>query len=400
MAMVRIDRGRGRLIATGLAAVLLSSLTAMYAGFSLAEGRNLLAVTPGLMVLVPPALNMRGSIAGVMTSRLSSSMHLGEFETSFHTGSVLWVNIWASFGLTVIVGCFIGIVSYASCFLFGLPVIDLIPLTQISLSTAIISGILIMAFSVGLSLLTYRLGLDLDMIAAPIVTTAGDIITVPVLLLVAEWITGLSGMVRGILFAGTLISCTALILLAVRRSQEVRKIESQSLVVLLPLVILPTLAGVSYSFDLDVLIAYAAILTLIPPFADGCGNIGGILCSRLSTLMHTGQIDPEILPSRGVMPEFGTAYLYTVILLPLTGAVVHLISQACSLSSPGLVTMIAITTIAGLILMTFIIGVSYLIAALSFRYGYDPDNYGIPVVTCFIDLTGAVILVWVIQMML
>lgn len=400
MANVRIDSGHVRLILTGLAALLISSLASMYAGITLGEGRSLLALIPGLMVLVPPTINMRGSIAGAMASRLSSSMHLGEFEVSVHWGSVLGDNIWASFGLTVILGFFIGIVSYMVSLVFGLPVIGLLDLTLISLTTAVISGILIMAFSVAISVLSYRLELDLDMIAAPTVTTAGDIITIPVLLLVAGWIIALPGTIRGALCAGILICSTILVLIAGRRSIRVREIESQSLVVLLPLIIIPTLAGIAYSTELEALIAFAALLVLIPPFAGGCGSIGGILVSRLSTLMHTGLIDPAPLPSREAAGDFAMAYLYTLILLPFMGAVAHLIGQILGLPTPGLVPMIAIATSAGLLLMTIVVGVAYLTATLSFRYGYDPDNYGIPVVTCVIDLAGAVILMAIIQMMI
>jgi len=400
MAIMRINREHTRLIMTGLSALLISSLAAMYAGINLGEGRSLLALIPGLMVLVPPTIGLRGNIAGTMASRLSSSIHLGEFEASIRRGSVLGDNLWASFGLTVILGFFVGVASYVVSLAFGLPVIGLLDLALISLVTAIISGILIMAFSVVISLLCYRLKLDLDMIAAPTVTTAGDIVTIPVLILVAGLIVGLPGVIRWGLFTGILICCTVLLLVSGRQSERVREIESQSLIVLLPLTILPTLAGIVYSTDLDALIAFAAILILIPSFAGGCGSIGGILCSRLSTLMHTGLIDPTPVPSREAAPEFWMAYLYTLILLPFMGAVAHIISQILHLPSPGLVSMVTIATIAGVLLMTLVMGVAYLTAALSFRYGYDPDNYGIPVVTGIIDLTGAMILMGVIQMMI
>ncbi|MBR6447261.1 MAG: magnesium transporter, partial [Methanomicrobium sp.] len=36
----------------------------------------------------------------------------------------------------------------------------------------------------------------------------------------------------------------------------------------------------------------------------------------------------------------------------------------------------------------------------SFRKGYDPDNFGIPVITSFIDLIGATMLVTVIGLLI
>jgi len=47
-----------------------------------------------------------------------------------------------------------------------------------------------------------------------------------------------------------------------------------------------------------------------------------------------------------------------------------------------------------------VIGVAYITASLSFRYGLDPDNFGIPVITSLIDLIGAAALVAMIDLLL
>jgi len=69
-------------------------------------------------------------------------------------------------------------------------------------------------------------------------------------------------------------------------------------------------------------------------------------------------------------------------------------------NSPGPVMLVIISLAAGLIVMTLVIGVAYITASLSFRYGLDPDNFGIPVITSLIDLIGAAALVAMIDLLL
>jgi mgtE-like transporter len=70
------------------------------------------------------------------------------------------------------------------------------------------------------------------------------------------------------------------------------------------------------------------------------------------------------------------------------------------LSSPGLLLLVAISVSAGLLVMTLVNVISYLIAVISFLYGFDPDNFGIPVITTAIDLLGAIALIAMIALFL
>jgi len=89
-----------------------------------------------------------------------------------------------------------------------------------------------------------------------------------------------------------------------------------------------------------------------------------------------------------------------LILLPLLALIAHGAAVLMGLNSPGLGILVTISLIAGLIVMTLVSGATYVTASLSFRYGLDPDNFGIPVITSLIDLIGAATLVSVINLLL
>lgn len=389
-----------RLFLTGISALLISTAIAVVAGSYLSSIRETLTLIPGLLVLVPPTINMRGSISGVLASRLSSSMHLGEFTPEWHRGGVLAENLHASFILTVATAIALGFIAKLAAWAFGVEVIAAGDLILISVIAGILSGLLVMGFTVLVSVLSYRRGVDMDMIAAPAVTTVGDLVTIPVLALTAvtvvalpvEWRTALLALVLAVAAVATGYSWI--------HGERAREIVSEILPLLVGLSVLGTVAGVTYTMDLDRLVEVGALLILIPPFAGICGSIGGILCSRLGTWMHLGLIDPSLRPSREVGMQFVLSYLFTLVLLPLMAAFAHGAALLLGAASPGLLTLVGIAVCAGVVVMSIVNGIAYLTASVSFRYGFDPDNFGIPVITSVIDLLGAVVLIAVINLFL
>lgn len=390
-----------RLFLLGLTALLVSAFAASAAGIYLGSASDVIALIPGLMVLVPPSINMRGSISGVMASRLSSSMHLGEFEIDFGKDSILGANTRASFYATILISFILGIFAWVLSYMFGLRGLGIFDFILISVVSGAVSGILVILIALVISILSYKKGIDLDMIASPTVTTAGDIITIPILVLTAVFIMDLPPHIRLIIFAVVaLVSVIGFIFYLVSARESSHEIVREIVPLLIPLSFLGVLAGMTYAVDLDQLITYAVFLILIPPFMGGCGSIGGILCSRLATGMHMGEIVPSSLPQRDVLGHFAQSYIYALVLLPLLAAIAYFSAVFMGLETPGLTTMMMICISAGLLVISLENVIGYFTASMSFRYGLDPDNFGIPVITSFIDLAGAAILVTVINLLL
>jgi len=400
MEQILCCQSRRRLVMTGLGALLVSAAAASVAGIYLGSVREVLELIPGLMVLLPSIIDMRGNIAGVLASRLSSSMHLGEFSIDFREGCTLGDNIRASFVVTVLIAFVLGAFAYIATSLSGLPVVGITDLVLISVISGVVSGLVVMGITLVIALLSYRYGLDLDMIAAPTVTTSGDIVTLPILVLSAVFVMGLSPPARLAIGVVAIVGAIIAILYTHRRPKRIGAIVRENLALLIPLSILGTVAGLTYSLNLEELVTFAAFLILIPPFMGGLGSIGGILGSRLSTGMHTGELTPQFLPERDAVHHFIISYLYTLILLPLLALIAHGAAVFMGLNSPGLGMLVAISLVAGLIVMTLVNGAAYVTASLSFRYGLDPDNFGIPVITSLIDLIGAAALVTAIGLLL
>ncbi|MBN1431941.1 MAG: magnesium transporter [Methanomicrobiaceae archaeon] len=390
-----------RLFLLGLAALLVSAFAASAAGIYLGNSSEIIALIPGLMVLVPPSINMRGSISGVMASRLSSAMHLGEFEVDFGRDSVLGANTRASFYATVLLSFVLGFFAWVISYIFGLKGLSIFDFILISVVSGVVSGIIVIVITLLITVISHKKEIDLDMIASPTVTTSGDIVTIPILILTAVLIMSVSEELRLILFVTVSLVSVAGFLLYIHNSGESsREILKEIVPLLIPLSFLGVLAGMTYAADLERLISYAVFLILIPPFMGGCGSIGGILCSRLATGMHMGEIIPSAIPHRDVIGHFAESYIFSLVLLPLLAVIAYSSALIIGLETPAFMILLITCLSAGLVVITFVNIVGYFAASMSFRYGLDPDNFGIPVITSFIDLAGAALLVTVINLLL
>src|SRR5436189_708269 len=78
-AMLRSDAVGVR---AGFVALLLSSGGDLLAGLTLGSITGTLDSLPGLLVLVPAAIGMRGNVFGALGSRLGTSVHAGTFRLS------------------------------------------------------------------------------------------------------------------------------------------------------------------------------------------------------------------------------------------------------------------------------------------------------------------------------
>ncbi|MDO8841687.1 magnesium transporter [Methanocalculus sp.] len=381
-------------------ALFISTLLASVAGIYLGSVNELLLLIPGLMILVPSSINMRGAIAGILSSRLASAMHLGAFDIQYGRGSVLGDNLQATFILTIIIAAIVGLIGFIIGEAAGLEIISVMEMILISVISGCFAGLIVTLITLLVSLGTYRYGFDLDLVGAPTVTTAGDVVTLPLLVVSAVFIVNLSPFWQNCLFIVVLLLLALSVVTTIGGTDVVRSIIREGLPLLAPLCILGTIAGVIYTEGLDELVSTAALLILIPPFMNGCGAIGGIICSRLATGMHMGSIEPKLIPDREVLSGFMVNYLYALMILPLMAMIAHVAAILMHLDSPGLLMMVVVSTISGLIVITALNGLAYLTASISFSLGYDPDNFGIPVVTSSIDLIGASVLILMIHLLL
>ncbi len=169
----------------GFAALFVSSVGELVAGIVLAGIAGTLEELVGLAVLIPAAIGMRGAIFGAMGSRLSTSIQTGLFSFSLRRG-VLAENVQAAAVLSLVSGVFLAFLArYLSDILGVATELSVVDYVVISTVGGIIAGALLLVITVFVARTSVARGWDMDNIASPMLTAAGDILTLPSLVVAA-----------------------------------------------------------------------------------------------------------------------------------------------------------------------------------------------------------------------
>lgn len=377
----------------GFGALLISSVGDLAAGLALAFMTGTLQSLPGLIVLVPAAIGMRGNIFGALGSRLGTAIHTGQFEGRVQRRNLAGQNVLASAALTLYISIALAVMAREVARLFGVETIPLTHYLTVSVLGGILSSLVVLGITLGVAALSVRRRWDMDNVSAPVVTAAGDLVTLPALWAVTFLlpIGRLPEVVALVTVAAAVL--TTVYLYRQRDLPVMRRIVRSSLAILMIAGLVDVVAGLTIEKHLEHFLVYPGLLVLIPPFLEDAGALGGILSARLSSKLHLGSIPPKAIPDRHSWEDILLIYLLAVPVFAFVGLSGAAVSLAVGLETPGVGAMVAITTLAGAMATTGAIFVAYYTAMVSFRFGLDPDNYGIPAVTSSMDLIGAVALI-------
>lgn len=143
------------------------------AGALIATYLDKIALVPGLLILLPGFLAMRGNISGSLAARIGAALHLGLLKK--HPG-LLHRNVWAAFTLSIMVSIILGAVAYAGTWLFFH--IHHPKIILVSVIASIISNVILIPLTTRATIWLFDHGHDPDNIMGPYITTVGDIVSV------------------------------------------------------------------------------------------------------------------------------------------------------------------------------------------------------------------------------
>ena len=391
-AVLSYWRAERRTIRQGIVALVVASLGNLVAGLTLGSITGTLERLPGLLVLVPAAIGMRGNIFGALGSRLGTTIHSGLFEVTRRREGIVYQNVAAAVVLTFAVSVILGALAKTLSVAFGLPAMSIVDFVAISLLGGVLSSVVVGVFTVMLSIRAFRRGWDLDSVAAPLVTAVGDMVTLPTLFL-ATFAVGIP------IVTPVVTACMVLITVWVTirglRSDlpRTRRIVRHSILLLTVAGTIDVFAGLVAEKWLEHFIAYPALLVLIPPFLADAGALGGILSSRLASKLHLGALTPRGRPEAVALLDTSIIFLFSFWLFALVGISADVAARLAGLASPGALVVLGISLFGGLLATCFAVVVAYYAATASFRLGLDPDDFGIPIITSSMDFLGVISLV-------
>lgn len=386
LGLLGVDR---RDITQSLIALGLLALTATIAGIALGRNARTLEEFPGLLLMVPAAIALRGNIFGALGSRLGTAVHTGTFRFTLRPQSVVGQNVLASAVLTLSVSVALAVLARGAAVVFGLgDSISLGDFIVISVVGGVLASALVLVAALVLAEGSVRRGWDPDNVTAPLVTAMGDLATVPALIFAARLLGGREFIGLGSIGL-SVVAVGGLAIVLLRGRGDLRRIIVESIPVLLLAVLLDLVAGVVIERRLDRFAELPTLLVVLPAYLAAAGALGGILSSRLSSKLHLGVLTAARFPSRAARPDIGATFAMGLPVFALCGALAAALGGWFGLAGPSTALLIGAAVVGGLAAAALAVVVAYYGTIAAVRFGLDPDTWGIPLVTSALDLVGA-----------
>jgi len=377
-------------------AIFISIVTDFLTGILLGSFNHFFILLPGLLMVVPASISMRGNIFASLGSRLSTALHLGSIRELNIKNDFIQQNIYSTIYITVFMSLFLGIVSKVVSVFLGIRAISALEFISITFLSGMISGIIMLIITMFISFKSYENNYDPDNITSPLITGLGDLFTLPAILLSGYLVLKFKILN---LFIFTLFLIFSLIFLFIKYNRDGRiDIIKQSIPILILCSIISMVSGIVMQNKIEILSTLPSILIMIPVFLEEGGNIGNIFASRLSTKLHIGYIEPELSEIGKLTGEFLISIKLWLGVFPLVGVLTYLISKVMNITTLPIIEMIVISSISGLILSLIIIVVTFIFSIYSYKRGIDPDNVSIPILTSIADAIGIIILFWIVML--
>ncbi|HKJ55614.1 MAG TPA: magnesium transporter [Nitriliruptoraceae bacterium] len=381
----RSIRASAAALGVGLAATLV-------AGMVLGGARDSLVANPGLLVLIPAAIGMRGSLFGSLAARLGTGILTGQMGDELSRDSWVGHQVRATILLTVSTAAEAGVIAWLVSSMFGLRVMSMLDLVAVSVVGGLLASAVLLGVTVAMARSSRTSGWSMDDVGAPTITATGDLVTLPALLL-ATTLLRIPVLPAVVGVVGIVAAVVAAVVGWRDDDQTVARIVRESLIVLTVAVTIDVLAGVVMDTRLDSLLGNPALFVMIPPFVAACGSLGGMLSSRMASKLHMGSMLPRAWPTREAGLDISMTFLLGLLAFMGVGGVGWVGAQLAGMAPPPMWQLLLVANLGGFMATVILSAVAYVAAVAAFQFGLDPDNHGIPIVTASMDLLGILCLV-------
>ncbi len=164
------------------------SIIVFFAGLVLEGAEENLEEFALLAVMVPTMVDMGGNLGAILSSRLSTRLHLGTTEFDYRD-RVLWANVAAIFALAGTIFTALAIGAWLIGGIIGAE-LGLVDLLVISLTSGMLLAVIAVVFSIAATYGSYRLGIDPDDTTIPIVTNVVDVFGMIIFITVSGIVLG------------------------------------------------------------------------------------------------------------------------------------------------------------------------------------------------------------------
>jgi len=375
----------------------------LVAGFIASLVASYVVKMPWILIIYPPLLTVRGNISGMFSGRLTTGLHVGLIKPNIRKNTEYFYSLRASiFSMSFINALIVGVLTYIVFLIFEpLYYVSLLILIFIAVMSMMIPTTISIFFLAPLvAIVSYKKGIDPDVIAYPILSTVNDII-VSVVYVITIWLF--------IFWENVFITVSYILIILFSfifiysskywTDKNFKKTFSEGMFILMILMIISNFTGGMLSKLRYYIERYPHILAIYPCLLTMIGDEGSIIASITTTKLGLGNIKPSlksIVYRENVIPFFGVLLAGFIMstIFAILGSFLYVFSIL------KLIQTILVSFVTVLLLATPIILISFGSAIITFKRGLNPDNFTIPTITSLSDFLTTISLFVVIKLVM
>jgi mgtE-like transporter len=340
-----------------------------------------------VIALIPVMSDLRGDILGSSASRLNTILHLGLVTPSIYT--LTKIELKPTLAISMVTGISMSIVSFIYTRMLGEPV-NLEEMVSIGFLSSMIATLTLMPYIALMASEVFKRGFDPGNLLPTLVTTVGDLVTLPFLIVAFILVASTPSNITPLLF----LTVTSISLAFYTASysyggSRIRRILTERLLILLLLTIAEPLVGAFLAW-LEEGLAEMSLIHLATSFIGVNGALASIAGVRLSATLHMYGIEGLTGRLTIIARDVALASIPGALLISLVGYTTQTLIGAHG--TVGLIAMIAVVATATIVHIAIGLISALVVSIGSYKLGLDPNNVAIPVITTVMDITGIPIL--------
>jgi mgtE-like transporter len=366
----------------------------LFAGFMVASQLNVFRLSPWAIAIYPAILSAKGVISGLLSGRLSTALHIGTiYPRLFKNSQTFYRLVAALISVTLLTSIAMSVVSLVFGLAFWNITLEDFPAIFLVVVATMALGLLLMLVTMNVAFITFKRGLDPDVVVYPIMSTVADIvITLCYVLCLNLYFLFDAGKYALVLIGLSHLILIFYILPRNVRAEEFVKTVKESLVTMFLVAFIVNITGTVLKRISTIVESRKEIYTVYPALTDLVGDVGSVVGSTATTKLALGLLKPSLTSMKNHALQIFSAWTASVILFAVLAALS--LSMNAMFAPILFLNFIFTLFITNIVAVAAIVLLSYGVGILTFQRGLDPDNFVIPLESSLADsLTSIALLV-------
>lgn len=371
------------------------SSSGLFSGRIISSFNYLFTKFSWVLALYPALMSLRGDISGVFTGKLSTMLNTGRIYAKFRGNSIDFYSLIRGIFFLVYIDAFsMAFLTFTLNYFVGNALlVELSFYVMASIFTCVLASLLTLPLTILIAFVSYRRGLDPDIIVYPSVAILNDVMVAFSYACVIS-LLGFSS-IFSLLPLFTINFLLIIYLLFHVKGDLKILIFKSTIKESSPLLIITSLDGVINGVLLSgfsgSLARSPGVLLIYPVLLNSLGGVGSIFGSLTTTRLALGFIEPHPSSIWSMFSELLGVVVSSSTMSIFYSVLGYLFAIGTGIKVPflGLLSLSFSVSILGSLLIAVF---SFFIGIISFRWGLDPDNVVIPVESSLADILGTVII--------